>query len=136
MTRFGKKSLTLLFVGSVLTAAASSVVVIAQEKSREVKQVMQQVERSEADLAALKGRFIDWQANTPHGKAAMKGSLRIEPVGLDVDFPPSSFDKLGLILGKMYTDDGILKLKKFSLLVGPGGIIHVSLSGQKTFLQE
>ena len=144
MTNFGKTSLIWLLAGSLVAASGVMAWRVAAVGAKQAQDALQQVDKSEADLAALKTRLAQWQKAHPPGSLGSKGIIRIEPVALTADFAPREFPGIGKVLGGMYTENGSLKLKSFNLELGAGagtgigagaGTMHLTVLGDKVFMQ-
>jgi len=136
MTRFGKKSLTWLVAGSVIAAVGGAAWRVTSVGAQQSQEALRQVERSEADLANLKVQLAKWLETHELGDAADQGklgALQIEPVALNADFSPREFSGIDHVLTGMYTENGSLNLKSFTLDVGAGGSAHITLLGDKIF---
>lgn len=139
MTRFGKKSLTLLVAGSLVLAGSGLAWRVASVGAQQAREALRQVEKSEADLANLKTQLAKWAQTHDLGDAAGKGKqgvLQIEPVALTADFSPGEFPGIGRVLSGMYTENGSLNIKSFTLEIGAGGAAHVTLLGDKIFIPK
>lgn len=135
MTRFGKKSLIWLVAGSLVAASGAAAWRVTSTGAKQAQDSLQQVVKSEADLASLKASVAQWEKNYPPGSITGQGVLRIEPVALTAEFSPREFPDLGLVLGGMYTEHGSLNLKSFNLEIVTDGKVRVALLGDKVFVQ-
>ena len=135
MTLFGRRSLTWLVVGSLVAAGGAAAWRVTSVGAQQAQDALRQVESSEADLASLKARLAKWQQTHDLGDAADKGkwTLQIEPVALTADFSPKEFSGIDHVLSGMYTENGSLKLKSFTLEIGTGGTTHIAILGDKIF---
>jgi len=136
MTRFGKKSLTWLVVGSLVAAGGGVAWRVTGIGAQQAQEALRQVEKSEADLASLKTRLAKWQQTHDPGDAADRGKLgvvQIEPVALSADFSPREFSGIDRVLSGMYTENGSLNLKSLTLEIGSGGTAHITVLGDKIF---
>ena len=136
MTRFGKTSLTWLVVGSLVAAGSGVAWHVASIGARQAQESLRQVEKSEAGLVNLKTRLEKWLQTHDLGDVADQGklgALQIEPVALTADFSSKEFSGIDSVLSGMYTENGSLNLKSFSLEIGAGGNAHITLLGDKIF---
>lgn len=136
MTRFGKKSLTLLVVGSFVAAGGGAAWRIASAGAQLAQEALWQVEKSEADLARLKTRLAKWEENHDLGDTVSQdklGAPQTEPVALTADFSAQEFSGIDRVLSGMYTENGSMNLKSFVLEIGTGGIAHITVLGNKIF---
>jgi len=136
MTRFGKKSFIWLVAGSLVAAGGAMAWRVADVGAQQAQGALLQVEKSEADLASLKTRLMQWGiAHPPGSMDGQTGVLHVEPVALNADFSPGEFPGIGQVLAGMYTERGSLNLKSFNMEFGTGGTAHVTVVGEKVFVQ-
>jgi len=135
MTRFGKKSLIWLVAGSFVFTGGAVAWRVASVGAQRAQDALLQVQQSETDLASLKTRLVQWEKAHPLGMDGQAAVLRIEPVALNIDFSPSEFTGINQVLAGMYTERGSLNLKSFNMEFGTGGAVHVTVVGDKVFVQ-
>lgn len=136
MTRFGKHSILWLAAGSLAAAIGTLSWHVTATGAARAQAALQQIAPAQESLNTLKRNYAKWKRVTPHGRAAGKGTLRVEPVALSVSFSPSDFKGIGPMLGEMYAANGALNVQNFTLDVQGGGTVQVALRGEKVFVQQ
>lgn len=136
MTHFGKKSFIWLVAGSLVASGGAVAWRVSAVGAQRAQDALLQVQKSEADLASLKTRLMQWENAHPQGiTEGQTGILHIEPVALNIDFSPGEFTGIGQVLAGMYTEHGSLNLKSLNMEFGTGGTAHVTVVGDKVFVQ-
>lgn len=143
MTRFGKKSITLLVAGSLLTAASGLALRLTMISADKTGKALQELTRSEEEFGRVQQQLARWNKVQAGGGAVVP---RVEPVALTADFSPEELPRINRVLAGMYADNGSLDLKSFVFewsTTGQGGagaatsgarVAHVSVLGNKVFL--
>ncbi|MDZ4202955.1 MAG: hypothetical protein U1C96_12510 [Gallionella sp.] len=137
MTRFGKKSITLLVVGSLVAGLGAMAVHMTMVSAEKSKRSLEALAQSEAEFGRVKEQLDRWLKVQATGEVTVP---RVEPVALSADFSPEEFPGINRVLAGMYADNGFLNLRSFvftlSGTAGPGGnVAHVTVSGEKVFMQ-
>lgn len=134
MTLFEKKSLAWLVVGSIVAAGGGMAWHATSVGLLQAQESLRQVKKSETDFADLKTRLAKWIQTHDQGKADQGKlvALKIEPVALSADFAPGELSGIGAVLSGMYSENGSLNLKSFTLNVGTS--THITLFGDKIFI--